>query len=122
MDSPGPYQQAIHRAATADEVGEILKRFFASIGLHEGAFLDAEILSISTFSEGGLSRKAARTQQSALHVCALGAPVPPALDAARKILSTAALRVSVLNMDMRARRAGLRGWLARLWSRSTLRD
>lgn len=119
MDSPGPYQQAIHRAATADEVGDILKRFFSSIGLHEGGFLDPEILSISTFSEGGLSRKAARTRQSALQVRALGAPVPPALEAARKILSTAALRVSVLNMDMHSRRKGLRGWLARVWLRGT---
>ena len=101
MESQLAYQAAIHNAASVDEVGAILKRFFASLSPTERQGLPAEIASIATFSEKGLLRKT--------HIVR-GMALPDVGPAAERILASAALRVSVLAMDE------ARGRPARWWS------
>jgi hypothetical protein len=103
MESQLAYQAAIHNAATVDEVGAILKRFFASLSPAERMGLPGEITSISTFSEKGLLRKTHMVRGMAL---------PEIGPAAERILASAALRVSVLAMD-EARERPARWWLGR---------
>jgi hypothetical protein len=90
MESPLAYQAAIHNATTVQEIGAILKRFFASLAPSDRDALPPEISSISTFSEKGLLRKT--------HLVRAVAPahVGPA---AERLLASAALKVSVLQMD-----------------------
>src|SRR5207245_1015847 len=95
-ESPLAYQAAIHGAETIDEVAAVLRRFFATLTGDEATGIPAEILSISTFSEKGLLRKT--------HVVRAVA-VPHVGPAAEKLLASAALKVSVLQMDTRAEKS-----------------
>ena len=101
MDSPLEYQAAIHGAKTIDEVGAVLRRFFLTLTGDEASGIPAEILSISTFSEKGLLRKTHVVRAVAI------AEVGPA---AERLLASAALKVSVLQMDKRAKKRGSRSW------------
>ena len=103
MENPLHYQAAIHRAKTVDEVGDILKSFFAAMTAREASVLPAGILAISTFSERGLLRKSRLARETAAS--------SPAGSAAEKLLATASLKVCALQMD--EERANRRG---KLWS------
>jgi hypothetical protein len=93
MENALAYQAAIHSASTVDEVAAILKAFFASLHLRDAAGLPLPILLISTFSERGLLRKAHMAHASA----------SPAAPATEKLLASAALKISVLEMDERSK-------------------
>jgi hypothetical protein len=95
MESPLAYQAAIHGATSIDEVAAVLRRFFATLSLDEAAGIPSEILSISTFSEKGLLRKTHVVRAVAL---------PHIGPAAERLLASAALKVSVLEMDPAQRR------------------
>jgi hypothetical protein len=94
MENALEYQAAIHGATTVDEVAAILTRFFATLHAGDALGLPAAILLISTFSERGLLRKAHMARSAS------GAPAAPA---AEKLLASAALKISVLEMDERAK-------------------
>ena len=101
MESPLTYQAAIHGATTVDEVAAVLRRFFATLSADEAHGIPPEILSISTFSEKGLLRKTHVVRSVAIaHVGAV----------AERILASAALKVSVLQMDTRAGKSGRKWW------------
>jgi hypothetical protein len=103
MDSPLHYQDLIHRAATVDEVAEILRRFFASMTPDELGLLPEAVQMISTFSERGLKRKAALAAADGGHHAS----------AAARLLATAVMRVEVLQMDVSRRRRSLLRWWRR---------
>jgi hypothetical protein len=90
------FQDAIHRARSVDEVGELLRRFMAMLPQHETAAIHPSLLAISTFSERGLAKKAALARQTA-----------GVASSAELILASAALRVGVLHSSGRAHRPGL---------------
>ena len=77
-------------------LGSFVIGFFATLTGDEATGIPAEILSISTFSEKGLLRKT--------HVVRAVA-VPHVGPAAEKLLASAALKVSVLQMDTRAEKS-----------------
>jgi formate dehydrogenase maturation protein FdhE len=98
MDNPVAYQALIHQATTVDEVADVLRQFFARLSAPEAACLPNAIASIATFSEHGLVKKAKLA--AAARDC-------PSAQAANGLLVSAALKVSILQMDSRPKRRGL---------------
>ena len=110
MDSPVEYQAEIHRASTPDEVASILKRFLATLDPEESKALHPAITTVETCSENGMRGRALAAKRAATAMDDRD-PAAPVVAAAGKVISTAALRISVLQMDERnARRVRRKGW------------
>ena len=110
MDSPVEYQAAIHRASTPGEVASILKRFLATLNEEESRALHPALTTVETFSEQGMRGRALAAKRAAGSIDARD-PAAHVVAATGKVISTAALRISVLQMDAKnAGRTRRKGW------------
>ena len=92
---------AIHAAETTEEIGRILRDFFATLPVQERSLLQPALLDISTYSDSVIGQKALDLARAEL----FAGPAHPGrgvMGEVGSVLSAAALKLAVIELESRA--------------------
>lgn len=92
---------AIHSAKSSEEVGRILKAFFESLPPESRAMLQPGVLDISTYSDSVVGQKALNLARAELFAGPADERLP-LMKEVSAVLSAAALRLAVIEIDSRS--------------------
>lgn len=101
MKDPVAVQVAVHEAASAESVGEILRAFFASLTEDERQVMGSNFSTIETLTNSVVGQHALMAARQEMMVSP-GDDRMPVIARVSKVLSSAALRLSVLELEERA--------------------
>jgi hypothetical protein len=91
---------AIHSATGVDQVGQILREFFASLPVQERSLLRPNLMEADTYSDSVVGQKALQLARAEL----FAAPADPALPLITEVgavMAAASWKIAVIEMDAR---------------------